>query len=381
MLLPKESISLLHQSIISRRAVRSSFVYKFLLLFVMLCFAMLPFIKVDISVQTRGMMAPAEKRSSLVSPVAGKVIFSLIQENQAVKEGDTLLIVDHSILLAEADMLLERISENRALMNDFDLLQSEKPQRFHSELGRSLAADYSSQLQGLKLDIKRLETEFKRNLQLYQAKAIPRIEKEESEDRYRKILSDYEQFIYMQSSDWKRKKLALKKENESLYREYKQVKQKIALHYILAPTSGILINCKALGAHYLVNNVSVLAELTPNSVLVAECYVNPSDIGQIRAMQSASLQIDTYNHMQWGTVSGHIQSISDDIILFNQEAKYRVIIDLNEYELSLVNGQKAALKKGMSFTARLMVNRKSLLQLFFDKTDELLNPVNFQSHV
>jgi hypothetical protein len=47
---------------------------------------------------------------------------------------------------------------------------------------------------------------------------------------------------------------------------------------------------------------------------------------------------------------------------------------LEQNEVTLKNGYSAMLKKGMTFQARCLLSRRSLLQLLGDKTGKWLNP-------
>ena len=67
--------------------------------------------------------------------------------------------------------------------------------------------------------------------------------------------------------------------------------------------------------------------------------------------------------------------ISDDIIFTNTgEAVFKVRCSLDNDHLKLKNEYKGYLKKGMNFTARFMVAKRSLFQLLYDDADNWLNP-------
>jgi HlyD family secretion protein len=77
-------------------------------------------------------------------------------------------------------------------------------------------------------------------------------------------------------------------------------------------------------------------------------------------------------------LQGEIIDISDDMILENGSVAYfRVKCKPEKTFLSLKNGYKADIKKGMSLSTRIVVIRRSLFHLLFDKADKWFNPYTY----
>ena len=117
-----------------------------------------------------------------------------------------------------------------------------------------------------------------------------------------------------------------------------------------------------------------MAEISPDTTLIAEVYVPPNDIGLLKANMSVRLQIDAYDHNQWGTASGKVESISTDMILSENTPVFKVRCLIDQTFLELPNGFRGDIKKGMTFQARFIINRRSLFQLLYDNMDDWLNP-------
>jgi len=111
-----------------------------------------------------------------------------------------------------------------------------------------------------------------------------------------------------------------------------------------------------------------------NSVLLAECYISPSDIGYVRQNQQVAFQFDAFNYRDWGMVQGKVKEVLSDVVLIDQKPMFRVRCTLNKNFLQLKNGYQGNIQKGLTFTARFQLNRRSLWQLLFDKVDNWLNP-------
>jgi HlyD family secretion protein len=79
--------------------------------------------------------------------------------------------------------------------------------------------------------------------------------------------------------------------------------------------------------------------------------------------------------MEWGMVGGRISEISNDILTTNnQQIYFKAICSLDKDYLSLKNGYKTTLKKGMTVNARMLITQRSLYSLLFEKADKWLNP-------
>jgi HlyD family secretion protein len=69
-----------------------------------------------------------------------------------------------------------------------------------------------------------------------------------------------------------------------------------------------------------------------------------------------------------------MSNILKDVVSVSDQPMFRVRCSLNSNCLHLRNGCRGCLQKGMNFTARFHLTRRSLWQLLFDKADDWLNP-------
>lgn len=118
----------------------------------------------------------------------------------------------------------------------------------------------------------------------------------------------------------------------------------------------------------------VMAVVSPDSTLIAETYVPSKDIGLIQTGQPVRLQVDAFNYNQWGLLTGRVIDIANNFTLSNGEPMFKVRCQLNQSYLSLTNGYRGKLKKGMTVQTRFQVARRSLFQLLYDNADDWLNP-------
>jgi hypothetical protein len=102
----------------------------------------------------------------------------------------------------------------------------------------------------------------------------------------------------------------------------------------------------------------------------------------ININQDVRIQVDAYNYNEWGLLNAKVIDISDDIIIEDGSSAYfRVRCIPEKTSLSLKNGFRSEIRKGMSFNARIVLIRRSLFNLLFDKVDKWLNPYNNNSGV
>jgi HlyD family secretion protein len=146
--------------------------------------------------------------------------------------------------------------------------------------------------------------------------------------------------------------------------------------FVTAPISGTLFNTAQLRQGSFVSQGSKLAEISPSTDLIVECYINPKDIGLIDPNNKVIFQIDAYNYNQWGLANGDVIDIGKDIVIIDQQPIFRVRCKLNENHLALKNGVKGDIKKGMTVRARFLLIEQSLFDLLYNDIDDWLNPAS-----
>jgi HlyD family secretion protein len=138
--------------------------------------------------------------------------------------------------------------------------------------------------------------------------------------------------------------------------------------------NGNLVNVSEAVEGNLIAAGTCVAELSPDLQLLADCFIDPIEVGLLRKHHEVSFMIDTYNYNQWGTVKGQIIEIAEDIEYRDGSPVFKVRCRLNKEHLQLKNGIRGRIKKGMTFTARFPIAKRSLWQLLYDKVDDWINP-------
>jgi len=210
---------------------------------------------------------------------------------------------------------------------------------------------------------------------LHNQEIIPEAEFEKSLYTFKSDEEDLQQILTYRKSLWQADMMQRKDQEIIMEAELRECLEALNNRIICAPVSGTIIKSADIQSGMLVVANQMIAEISPSGDLVAMCYVNPKDVGLININQKVKIQVDALNYNEWGLLDASISYISDDLIIENESSAYfSVKCKPASSFMHLKNGVKAELKKGMSFSARIVIARRSLFNLLFDKTDKWFNP-------
>jgi len=357
-------------------------IYQCLLIFLALVLLTIFFVKVDVNVKSTGLFRPVQERTDIKPLISGRVDSVFIKENTHVKAGQVLLTIKRESLEGRNDLLELQQSDVDAQLSDLEqLLHAYKINDWSKKLKLEsglYSQQYSLFMQRIVEARSRLGLARKnhdRFYYLYQRKAISAVEYDEVKLKLDNIKNELGLIAETQGSRWQTELNALKIQQRQLGAQNEQYDEERDFYTLRAPVTGSVQQLKGLQAGSLVSANELLAEISPDSGLIAETYVLPKDIGLLKTGTKAKFQIDAYNYNQWGMVKGKVISISSDIFMDKGNQPYfKVRCLLDNHQLSLKNGYVGKIKKGMTLQARFFVTRRTLFQLLYDKADDWLNP-------
>jgi hypothetical protein len=102
-----------------------------------------------------------------------------------------------------------------------------------------------------------------------------------------------------------------------------------------------------------------------------EAFLPEREVKFLRAGQAARLQYEAYPYTEWGSGSGRIVEVASDPVMIGQRALYKVVVHSDVDQLRLEDGRIGRISPGMSASLRCIVNRKSLLQLIYQRSEDL----------
>jgi multidrug resistance efflux pump len=361
---------------------RSKIIYWIIICVIVFGIAILPFVFVDVSIQARGYFQAAIEKQTVSAPFQGKIVYTSIHNGKRVNKGDTLLIIDSEAIRARQSFLKQRIAENNAVTGDLEKLtglDSGEDKLPEIELiTKRYQAEYANLRNQQTIQIQKYlkrKSEHDRNQVLYDKEIIPQVDYENSLFVLESEKDNLNQVILYQESLWHSDLMSRRNDAISFLADLKQCREELNNRIVLATISGEIIQSSDLQVNSLVSPGQNLAEISPDGDLLATCFVRPSDIGLIHEKQKVRIQVDAFNYNEWGLLQGEIVDISDDMIMQDgSTAFFRIRCKPDRTFLSLKNGHRANIKKGMSLNSRIVVIRRSIFNLLFDKADKWFNP-------
>lgn len=365
-------------------SVRGQLIYCTVALAIVAALVALPFSRTEVSVQSSGIIRPVAERNEIRPLVAGTVAQVLVHDNQPVRQGQPMIRLQTDVL--ETRLRLNRSQQAEKLLNIRDLERLVRADRRAllnvAGLQSPLVRQQYEQFRFLLTETTQTQAKRKRELdvtqQLYREQVLSKQEFEDKEYAYQHVLAQYASQVERQVSDWQasltQQQLAL----DELRAQERQIDSERKLHTIKAPVTGTVSQLLGRYPGSYVQPGEVLGIISPDSNLLAECYVSPKDIGLLRPGMTVRMQVDAFDYNQWGLVQGQVVEVSNDVIISNDRPVFKVRCKLGRNYLSLKEGYKGYLKKGMTLRARFVVTERSLFDLLYDDADDWLNPKNSQ---
>jgi HlyD family secretion protein len=325
-------------------------------------------------VQNRGVIRSSAESVAIISPLVAEVTKTILNENIKVAKGDTLVWLNCEKTSESIQHLKNLIADNEAYLNDISSMLAYKFTNIETEIYKAVHAQYRQKLSEYDLTKRVQQKSFNRAKALFYKKVIPELEFEEEQFQLDRCEEEKRNFVQMSRNEWQSQAVKYRLENKNYQNQIQSLNKDLTNYVILAPETGHIANFDGVKAGSYVSKGQTIAIISPDDNILAEELVSPQDIGFLKKDMSVIYQIDAYNYNQWGTVSGKITEIFNEIYVVNNQPYFKVRSSLDQTFLTLKNGYKGKLKKGLTATARFKVTERTLSQLLFDKADDWLNP-------
>jgi HlyD family secretion protein len=339
------------------------------------------FIKLDIMVTASGTIKAEGDWSTITSPANGRLSMVKLQENSFVSKGDTLFVVRPDNINAQIPALNRRRDELSDFIHDINRLVNGvagEPTNFRSPVYTQEYLSYVDQVNDYEYNISVAEKNFIREQRLYQAGVTSAHDFEIIEEKYEMSVAALNVYKSKAAAQWQSQKNQYQNELREIETSIDQLNIQRNESVVYSPISGTIQKLENVAEGMYVHAGQKIVDLSPDGKLIAECYVLPQDIGLVRENQECNIQIDAYNYNQWGMLTGRISEIFKDVLHTSdgsrQYAYYSIYCDLDSDKLSLKTGYESPIKKGMTLTCRMIVTRRTVAQLLYDKIDDWLNP-------
>lgn len=379
---PAEVIEHTTEAYLPQVSVKGQIIYIAVVLAALAALISLPFIRTEVSVQSSGIVRAKAERNELRPLVGGTISKVFVHENQPVVAGQPLFQLQTDITDSKLRLIRAQQAEKRLYISDLLLLVSARSadrsiSGLQSSLYRQQYEQYIFQQAELAETQRKRKRELDVNQKLFAEKVIAQQELEDKEFASNTAQAQYRSLIERQISDWQTTLSQYRMALDELQAQEQQLLKEKEQSTIKAPVAGTFGQLTGKYAGSYIQAGEVLGVISPDSNLLVECYISPKDIGLLRPGMKSRMQVDAYDYNQWGMAQGTITSISNDITVTEQQQSFftvKCLLDKNH--LSLKQGIKGYLKKGMTLRAHFVVTERSLYDLLYDKADDWLNPNN-----
>jgi len=371
---PKEIIEHTAEAHFARFNKKIKSIYLLVIILIVSILVTLPVVNVEITRQSRGAVRSLYENNTVVSSLYGQVTENRLFENKKVNIGDTLLVLDALKLDDELKTLSKNLVLNQKYQNDLSILLNHISGDLQTLLYKNELAEYEQKIIELNTEIQHKEKDYTINKELFKKEVIAQIDFEKIEYAFNQALQKKELYKKQSILKWQTRLKDLEYKSMDVESRIQKSEKEKQNYIIIAPVKGWITHFSGVQAGNFIAPGQSIAQISPASGLIVECYISPSDIGYIRNDMSVNFQFDAFNYNQWGLGKGKVIEISPDIFQMQNSSFFKVRCSLDQKHLTLKNGYVGNLKKGMSLTARFQVTNRTLFQLLYDKVDDWLNP-------
>ena len=314
MILPPAWIENSIETYIYQHTTKSQVIYWVVLATIVLAFVLLPFVYVDISILSNGVVRPAIEKTDIKASISGIINDVYVYEGQKVKKGDILLRFRASSSHEKIAYQDNRLKDFEDHISDLKTLSlGGKPSVFRSPTRLQDYQLYVSKKQELQVAIEQAKREYNREKILFDKFLV-------SEEEYEKYLFTYQSkkeelssLIESQLSTWQTELNNYKNQFKEMQSAQNQEKAEVKNMYELrSPVDGTIEQFSGIYRGRSVQTGQSICGISPDSTIYVEAYVSPNDIGYISVGMPVKVQITSFNYNEWGTVMGSVIYVSSD---------------------------------------------------------------------
>lgn len=354
--------------------VKTKVIYITTVIAIITAIALLPIIKISLSIQGRGIIRPITEKAEIKAIQTELIIKINISEGQQVYKGDTLIILRQDILNSKLDFLNQELSKQLVYITDLEKLVEDSNLQLKSNVYISQYNSFKQKLNELDGKITKAKIELDRNKSLFEKEIISKKDYSDLQFNLNQLAKEKKISESNQITQWKTELEKYTTNVNDFNKQIAELEKQKQFYVITSPVSGTIEEFSGIYVGSMLQAGQTIAVISPESEKIAEVYVSAQDIGYLREGQITKIQVDAFNYNQWGSLQGEIIDISDDFILADNTPVFNVKCRLNNDYLELKNGVQGKLKKGMTVNARFMIARRSLFELLYQKSDDWLNP-------
>ncbi|MEO6861247.1 MAG: HlyD family efflux transporter periplasmic adaptor subunit [Microcoleus sp.] len=244
--------------------------------------------KYSATVKADAIVRPAGEVRVVQTATEGTIESIAVSENQTVKEGDTIAVIDASLLGTQKKQFQETVTQSQIATDQINRqLRDLDNQIFASAQSQSIQGESSAEQELIESALVKL------------AKSLPDVA--EKLGRSRRVLLVKRSTIQQQLIQAKK--------------QLNQVDSQLKNSVIRAPADGTILKLEVQNTGQTVQAGSAIAQIVPSDVpLVLKAKVTSQDIASIQIGQPVQIRISALPFPDYGTLKGTVSQIAPDAI-------------------------------------------------------------------
>lgn len=338
-------------------------------------------LRFDVVVALQGTVRPVREKAAVRIAVSGNIDSIFFKEGDPVRNGQLLAslqdrVVHTSInrIKMEESMKRQRLEDLRRMILCLEQRVGIKP---IFKLNRSKAEwrQFEKLMTSFAADTVYAAAESRRALLLYNEKVIAAAEAEGKKAVQLRL--HYQMLALRQEklTTWNNEIELLLQNQLNMDESGAQLVVEMDRRKIIAPVTG---NIQGIKEHYASERVQegdLFCEITPDVALEIESFTEANNIAFLQKAQQVQIKVPAFHLHHFGLLHGEIQTIDNDIQLLNNRPVIRVTCSIRDPVMQMPNGFKAMVRKGMVVEVRVVLAKRTIGQLLFDKLSNWVDPV------
>jgi HlyD family secretion protein len=344
------------------------------------------------TVRAAGVIRPTGENTIVQSQLDGVLASVWVKENQQVKQGQRLAELDRRSLDNERRKLEAELNQSLGQERDSQAQSLAVQQQSDATrvLNNAQLSSAQRDLDSAASTLRYRQTELRRYHSLLSSGAVAETvveEKQAQAQLARNDLAKVKQALREQqargfaelarlgqgSSQATRERRELAKQVDETRSRLAEVKRALANSVITAPKTGTVILTNLRHPQQVIRAGDVLTQIAPSEGdLQVKLSVPSSDVGNIKAEQSAHLRIAGCPYPEFGVLNARVLNVSADTIATDSETTgrgpARFQISLQPSSKTMKSGNRScALRHGMEVQADIVTRRTTVLGFILTK--------------
>jgi len=354
---------------------RNITLYCIVVLVLFLALLSMPFVYVDIVIRGVGSVRPKIEKAQILAPCSDFIGRLCAHEGDLLQKGDAIIVLNTTSY--EADILaqttlIKNLSDQIA---DLKILaKGQTPALFRSPKREQEYLLHRQQTILASAQVTSANRKLKRNRALFESNVVSADEFENFEIEALRLEGEKKTLIENQRTVWESELSAIIQQLNETHAQLIQLRNDKEKATLRAPVQGYLEEFSGIHEGMNVTSGQQLGIVSPNANLIVENFIEPKDIGFLYIGMPVKIVSESFDCNLWGYIQGHVTDIASDYQLIDNQPYYKIKCSLDQNYVARKDGKKGYLKKGMTVQTRFLADRRSLLQLVYQKMDNWMNP-------